>query len=196
MQTVVKNQSLISAKKRFPRRRMWTKKEYYKLLDIGFFNGKRAELIEGEIIEMSPMKTPHAVAIGLTSTILEEVFGKSCWVRGQLPIDLGEINEPEPDFAVVKGNIRDYLESHPKTAELIVEISDSTLSYDRNVKSKLYSRNNIKEYWIVDLRKRKVEVYRSPNGNKYDEITSFGEKDEISPLAAPEAKIKVADLLP
>jgi Uma2 family endonuclease len=195
MQATAEKQSIL-ATKRFPRRRIWTKKEYYKLIDIGFFNGKRAELIEGEIIEMSPMKTPHAVTIRLVETILAKVFGKNYDVRGQLPIDLGDINEPEPDVAVVKGNIRDYLESHPKTAELIVEISAATLSYDRNTKAKLYARNGIQDYWIVDLKKRRVEVYRLPKADKYQEIMFFNENDEISPLAKPEAKIKVGELLP
>jgi Uma2 family endonuclease len=195
MQAVTERQKTLTAK-RFPRRRIWTKKEYYKLIDIGFFNGKSAELIEGEIIEMSPMKTPHAVTIRLVETVLAKVFGKNYDVRGQLPIDLGDINEPEPDVAVVKGNIRDYLESHPKTAELIVEISAATLSYDRNTKAKLYARNGIQDYWIVDLKKRRVEVYRSPKIDKYQEITFFNENDEVSPLAKPEASIKVSELLP
>lgn len=195
MQAVAEKQQKLTAK-RFPRRRIWTKKEYYKLIDIGFFNGKRAELIEGEIIEMSPMKTPHAVTIGLVESVLREVFGKSFVVRGQLPIDFNEINEPEPDVAVVKGNIRDYLESHPKTGELIVEISASTLNYDRNVKGKLYAQNGIQDYWIIDLKKRRIEVYRSPKFDKFQESTFFYENDEISPLAKPAAKIKVSELLP
>jgi Uma2 family endonuclease len=195
MNAVAEQQQKLTVK-RFPRRRIWTKKEYYKLIDIGFFNGKRAELIEGEIIEMSPMKTPRAVSIGLVSSILREVFAENYDVRGQLPIDLGDINEPEPDVAVVKGNIRDYLESHPKTAELVVEISAATLSYDRNTKAKLYARNGIKDYWIVDLKKRRIEVCRTPKLNKYQEITFFNETDEVSTLAKPEVSIKVSELLP
>ncbi len=195
MQATAENQQYQKTK-RFPRPRIWTKKEYYKLIDKGFFNGKRAELIEGEIIEISPMKTPHAVTIRLVETVLAKVFSKDYDVRGQLPVDLGDINEPEPDVAVVKGNIRDYLESHPKTAELIVEISVATLSYDRNAKAKLYARNGIQDYWIVDLKKRRVEVYRLPKLDKYQEVTFFEENDEISPLAKPEAKIMVRELLP
>jgi Uma2 family endonuclease len=195
MNAVAEQQQKLTVK-RFPRRRIWTKKEYYKLIDIGFFNGKRAELIEGEIIEMSPMKTPRAVSIGLVSSILREVFAENYDVRGQLPIDLGDINEPEPDVAVVKGNIRDYLESHPKTAELVVEISAATLSYDRNTKAKLYARNGIKDYWIVDLKKRRIEVCRTPKLDKYQEITFFNETDEVSTLAKPEVSIKVSELLP
>ena len=196
MNAVVEKQNLHSVSKRFPRRWIWTKKEYYKLIDIGFFNGKRGELIEGEIIEFSLMKTPQAAAIGLFKNVLTKVLCESYDIRGQLPLNFSEISEPEPDIAVVKGNPRDYLESHPNTAELIVEISASTLNYDRNVKGKLYARNNIQDYWIVDLRKRCIEVYRSPKADKYESMTTFSETDELSTLAMPENKLKVADLLP
>ncbi len=196
MHAVAEKQNTMTSSKRFPRRRIWTKKEYYKLIEIGFFNGKRAELIEGEIIEMSPMKTPHAVTIRLVEKALAVVFAGNYDVRGQLPLDFGETSEPEPDVAVVKGNTRDYLESHPHLAELIVEISASTLNYDRYVKGKLYARNNIQDYWIIDLRKRWVEVYRSPKFDKYEKVIVYKDSDEISPLAKPEVKIKVSDLLP
>jgi Uma2 family endonuclease len=196
MNAVAEKQNTESVSKRFPRRRIWTKKEYYKLIDIGFFIDKRAELIEGEVIEMSPVKTPHSLTIQLTENVLRDVFDKNFSVRGQLPLNFSEISEPEPDIAVVKGNPRDYLESHPNTAELIVEISASTLSYDRNVKGKLYARNNIQDYWIVDLRKRCIEVYRSPKADKYESVTTFTESDDISTLTKPENKLKVADLLP
>jgi Uma2 family endonuclease len=196
MNAVAEKLNTETVSKRFPRRRIWTKKEYYKLIDIGFFVDKRAELIEGDIIEFSSMKSSHAVTIGLFTNVLKEVLSENYDIRGQLPIDFGEINEPEPDIAVVKGNPRDYLESHPNTAELIVEISAATLSYDRNTKAKLYARNNIQDYWIVNLRKRCIEVYRSPKSDKYQSVTTFTELDSISTLTKPENKLKVADLLP
>jgi Uma2 family endonuclease len=196
MNAVAEKQKTESVLKRFPRRRIWTKKEYYKLIDNGFFIDKRAELIEGDIIEFSSMKSSHAVTIGLFTNVLKEVLSENYDIRGQLPLDFSEISEPEPDIAVVRGNPRDYLETHPNTAELIVEISASTLSYDRNVKGKLYARNNIQDYWIVDLRKRCIEVYRSPKADKYENVTTFTESDDISTLTKPENKLKVADLLP
>ncbi len=153
-------------------------------------------MIEGEIIEFSSMKSQHDVAIGLFTSVHREMLSENDDVQGQLPIDFSEISEPEPDIAVVKGNPRDYLESHPNTAELIVEISASTLNYDRNVKGKLYARNNIQDYWSVDLRKRCVEVYRSPKADKYEDVTVYTELDELSTLIKPENKLKVADLLP
>ncbi len=179
----------------------WTQKEYYKMLELGFFEGKRVELIEGEIIEMAPMKSPHATSVSLLSRELRKFFDKGFVVRSQLPLSFSKINEPEPDIAIVKGDIRDYAKAHPKEAELVVEVSDSTLSYDRNSKSRLYAKNKIQDYWILDVNGRRLEVYRKPKKDKklefiYSEITIYTEEDTVSPLANPKAKIKIADILP
>lgn len=179
----------------------WTRTEYYKMAEIGFFEGKRVELIEGEIIEMSPMKTFHATAVGLAIAILAEVFSKDFSIRSQLPMSFGIRSEPEPDIAVVKGSVRDFTVSHPKTAELIIEISDTTLRYDRTAKTKLYAQNKIQDYWILNLKSRCLEVYRQPKkdsklGFIYTESRIFTETDEVSPMAMPGAKIKITDLLP
>ncbi len=179
----------------------WTRREYYRMAELGFFEGKRVELIEGEIIEMAAMKTAHATGLGLVSQALSKVFSEDYIVRTQMPMSFGKANEPEPDAAVVKGIFRDYMISHPKNAELIVEVSDSTLRYDQRVKSGLYAQNKIQEYWILNLKNRCLEVYRQPKKDRnlgyiYGEIKILTEADEVSPLAAPDAKIKIADLLP
>ncbi len=181
--------------------RKWNQEEYYKMAELGFFHGKRVELIEGEIIEMSPMKSPHATSVSLVGEILREIFQKDYFVRSQLPMSFSKNTEPEPDIAVIKGKIRDFAEKHPKTAELIIEVSDATLSYDRTAKAGIYAKNEIQDYWIVNVKNSCLEVYRHPINNKnlgfvYSERTIFTEKDTVSPLAAPKAKIKVADLLP
>lgn len=179
----------------------WTKEEYYKMAELGFFHGKRVELIEGEIIEMSPMKSPHATAVSLVYEILREIFDNNYFIRNQQPLSFSKITEPEPDLAVIKGKIRDFNTAHPKTAELVVEISDATLYFDRGTKSNLYAKNKIQDYWIVNLKDKRLEVYRRPikdkkSGYIYSEIQIFTEQDEVSPLAASDAKIKVSDLLP
>ena len=179
----------------------WTQDEYYKMAELGFFHNKRVELIEGKIIEMAPMKSSHATSVSLASEILRERFDKNFCVRSQLPLSFSEINEPEPDVAIVRGTIRDFSVAHPKTAELVVEISDATLRYDRTEKMNLYAKNKIPDYWIVNIKNRCVEIYRRPIQDKklgfvYTEINIFTEKDTVSPLAAPEVKVKVKDLLP
>ena len=181
----------------------WTQEKYYQMADLGFFQGKRVELIEGEIIEISPMNKPHATAIRILLSIFNKLFPNGYLVDSQLPMSFSKISEPEPDIAVIKGQIKDFAESHPKTAELIIEVSDATLYYDRNRKASLYAKNKIQDYWILNLKNKRLEVYRCPIKDKtmfygfgYAESFIFTENDEASPLAKPDAKIKIADLLP
>ncbi len=180
---------------------LWTREQYYQMAELGFFHGKRVELIEGEIIEISPMNSLHATALSLLIEVLGPSFSEGFVIRSQLPMSFSRATEPEPDAAVVKGIIRDYTAAHPKTAELIIEVSDSTLRYDRTKKLSLYAKNKIQEYWILNVKNRSLEVYRRPIRDKklgfiYTEIKILTEKDSVSPLAAPAAKIKVADILP
>ncbi len=181
----------------------WTKKEYHYLAELGMFEGKRTEFLEGEIIEMPPMKSPHATGLSLTDSAMREVFGREFTIRNQSPLDFGENFEAVPDITIVQGEARDFKDAHPQTADLVIEISDTTLSYDRNRKASLYARFGIEDYWILNLKKRTLEIYRTPAedensfyGFSYAEKTTFSETQEVSPLAKPEAKIKIADILP
>lgn len=181
--------------------RRWTRDEFYQMAEMGFFDGKKVELIEGEIIEMSPMKSLHATVVRLVLDVMRKIFAEGYIVDSQLPMSFSKITEPEPDVAIVKGEIKDFAQAHPKTAELIIEVSDSTLRYDRTKKMNLYAKNKIQEYWIINVKNRSLEVYRRPirdegRGFIYTEIQMLTEKDSVSPLAAPAKKIKVADLLP
>lgn len=205
MQTVVNKKSsqpVSKAKppKGSPRPALWTVDEYYKMYDEGLFRSRRVQLIRGEIIEMSPMNSPHATAVKLTQEALMKLFQDGFVVQTQLPLHFGKIDEPEPDVAVIQGSIRDFTESHPTTALLLVEIADSSLRFDRRIKSKLYAENGVQEYWIVNLRDRCIEIYRNPSagpgGAEYGESTIATETMSVSPLAKPKAKIKVADILP
>lgn len=186
-----------------PKYLKWTKKEYHYLAELGMFEGRRTEFLEGEIIEMPDMNSPHATALELTYDVLREIFAQDFAVRNQSPLDFGENFETVPDIAVIKGKARDFKDAHPQTADLVVEISDTTLSYDRNRKASLYARFAIQEYWILNLKKRTLEVYRRPAedentfyGFSYAEKTTFSEMQQVSPLANTQAKIKVADILP
>lgn len=184
-----------------PKPYRWTVSEYYQMADMGFFDGKRVELIRGEIIEMAPMKTPHATAVRLLIEALRKIFGKGYLVDSQLPLSLGRSDEPEPDVTVVEGSARDFTDFHPKSARLIVEVSDSTLRFDRSTKAELYAENRIDEYWIVNIKQRCIEVYRRPVKDKnlgfaYTEIFVVREGEAVSPLAKPKAKVRVMDILP
>ena len=191
----------VSREEPLPKR--WTKKEYYYLAELGLFEGKRTEFLEGEIVEMPTMNSPHATALEVTYNAARDAFTRDFAVRNQSPIDFSEDFETVPDIAIIKGKARDFRDAHPKTADLIIEISDTTLSYDRNRKASLYAKFRIQDYWILNLKNRTLEVYRRPvedentfYGFGYAEKLTFSEAEEVAPLAAPGAKIKIIDILP
>ena len=180
----------------------WTKDEYHRLAEMGWFDDRRVELLAGEIFEMPVPKMAHVVALDLTASSLRAAFGNGYWVSPQAPLDLMLSSEPIPDVFVVPGKPRDYT-VHPTTALLLVEVSDSTLSHDRNRKGSLYAAALIQDYWIVNLVDRQVEVYRVPVsdaagyfGFTYSQRTIAVPGDTVSPLALPQGQIAVADLFP
>jgi len=183
--------------------RRWSLEEYYQMGDMGFFNDERVELIDGEIIKMPPQKDLHAISIALTLKIFFRAIPDGYWVRCQLPLHLSERSEPEPDLSIVSGNPRDYVgKGHPQTALLVIEISETTLRFDRGSKASFYASAAIQDYWIVNLIDRCVEVYRSPVadssaqfGFRYAEKLTFSTGQTIKPLAMA-MEVPVADLLP
>lgn len=186
-----------------PRLRRWTRNEYHKMAAAGLFDSQSVELIDGEVIEMSPHGTEHAAVIGLVQNVLAREFGPDCHVRVQLPLTLGDVSEPEPDLAVVSGSPRDYMQVHPATALLIVEVADSSLEYETSRKANLFARAGIADYWVVNLPSGHVDVFRRPAADanadllhKYAEQGSFAAGEFLTPLARPNARIPVAVLLP
>lgn len=178
-----------------PQARRWTREEYYRMGDAGLFLNERVQLINGEIFKMAPMKERHAAGVQLTEAAIQRAFGDGYCVRPQLPLFLTDVSEPEPDVAVVPGGPRDYLEEHPRSALLVVEVSESTLAFDRGTKSRLYAEAGIEDYWIINLVDRCVEVCREPIDGEYADQTRHDHDEEVTPLAAG-SSVKVADLLP
>lgn len=189
-----------------PRPWRWTRAEYHRLGDLGLFEGHRVELIGGEILEMSPKKTPHAVATKRGERVLEGVFRAADYtVRVQDPVALGEWDEPEPDLAVVPGQPEDYLAGHPTGEQtlLVVEVSDRTVRFDLGRKADRYAAAGVRDYWVVDLPAAMVEVCRnaaphsaSETGLRYAERRRYGCGERIAPLAAPDRPVMVEALLP
>ena len=185
-----------------PRRFRWTSEQYYRLADQGFFDDRRVELINGEIWEMTT-NPPHSIASELLAEAMRVVFGGGGYrFRIQQPLDLGRRNQVEPDMAILRGSPRD-VPSHPSTALLVIEISDTTLRKDRVIKSHLYARAGIPDYWIVNLVDRQLEIRRQPGPDPsrrgrftYADVTIVAATGTATPLAAPRAVIAVADLLP
>jgi Uma2 family endonuclease len=185
-----------------PRTYRWSRDEFHQMADLGWFDDKHVELIDGEIIEMPIAKEPHVKAVSLALRALTAAFGLGHWIRPQAGLDLDPHSEPEPDLAVVPGDIRDS-DARPSAALLVVEVSETTLHLDRNRKGSLYARSSIADYWIVNLVDRQLEVYRNPvadssapSGFRYADVTILRPGDFVSPLAAPTARVAVADLLP
>jgi Uma2 family endonuclease len=146
-------------------RRKFTIDEYHQLVDLGFFTeNDRIELIRGEIIEMAPKRTPHSVCNSLLWKQLYELVGKQAEIRVQEPITLLSNSEPEPDVVIAKKKADNYLSAHPVVEDiiLIIEISDSTLQYDRETKLSLYAEAGIGCYWIVNLVGNCLEIYDRP----------------------------------
>ena len=184
--------------------RRWSRVEYDRLIEKGIFlPDERLELLAGELVVREPQKTPHAAGIQLVEDALRQAFGAGWAVRVQLPVALDDESEPEPDVAVVPGGPRDYLAAHPSRPVLVVEVAETSLALDRTHKGSLYARAGLADYWILNLVDRVLEVYRrpaqsseAPFGRAYNEVQSLGATDLVSPLAAPEARIPVAALLP
>ncbi len=175
---------------------LWTRQAYYRLWELGFIPEKRVQLVDGEIYVMLPQNPPHASSVARVSRLLERTFGNGYHARVQLPLACGLRHDPEPDIAIVPGEPDDYAQEHPRTAPLVVEISDSTLAFDRKNKGLAYARSGIADYWIVNLIDGCLEVYRQSGKKGYKPCVVLAADDVITPLALPNAKIKVADLLP
>jgi Uma2 family endonuclease len=182
-------------------RHLFTRDEFYALDKIDAFRDKRLELIEGEIIDMSPIGPSHATVIHPLAAILEGAFGQGFVLRHQVPVSLGgdaKPSDPQPDVTVATGSWRDYASHHPGPTEivLIVEVADSTLDYDRKIKGRLYAAAGIPEYWVLNLNARRLEVYRNPGRAGYRSTTIYHETDSVEPLSAQGKRISVADFMP
>jgi Uma2 family endonuclease len=188
-----------------PRPYRWTREEFFHMIDMGWFQDRRVELIEGEVLEMPAQKDYHGAAITLTIDALRLAFGPGLWVRNQMSLDLSPRSVPDPDLAVIPGSPRGITTTTamPTSALLLVEVAETTLAYDRIHKGSLYAAASIVAYWIVNLVQRQLEVYRDPIadstqlfGFRYNSRTILDPPDTVSPLAAPQASITVTDLLP
>jgi Uma2 family endonuclease len=185
-----------------PRNMLWTVAQFHYLGDLGMFEGRRAWLVDGVIVEEGPMNPPHRIALEVSEEVLRAAFGPGWRVCIQMPLVLGQSTDPVPDIAVVAGSPRGTT-AHPTTAALVVEVSDSSLRYDTTTKVGVYAAGGIADYWVVDVNARELHVFRDPRpdaahpqGHSSATHLTLGPNDSVAPLAAPHAGICVADLLP
>lgn len=183
--------------------RRWKRVEYERLVDLGVFEGDRVELIGGQLMVAEPQDAYHASAISAADYAVRAVLPPGWIVRTQAPVSLDDESEPEPDLVVVPGRPADYRHAHPTRPVLAIEVSESSLDFDRRRKAGLYARAGIQDYWIVNLVDRALEVYRDPGpdpaadyGWRYRAVTTLAPPAVAVPLAFETARIAVADLLP
>jgi Uma2 family endonuclease len=183
-------------------RTRFTVTEFHHLRELPEVAAERPFLLHGVIWEQGPMKLPHGNGVLLTTDAVRAAFGAGWVLRVQLPLVLGQETDPFPDLAVVPGSVRDYTE-HPTTAALVVEVSDTTLRADLTEKAEAYATAGIADYWVLDVIGRELHVLRDPGplaaslgATAYRQHTTHSANDTVSPLAAPTATIRVADVLP
>ena len=181
-----------------PTAHRFTRDEYYRMAQAGLFREERVELLDGEIITMSPKLTPHAYAVNQLMYTLMAGFGASAIVRVQDPIVLNNWSEPEPDIAVCSPILDRYKHAHPRADQvlLVVEVAESSLTYDRIRKTRAYAASGIVEYWIVNLIDQRIEVFTDPDprSHNYRQRRDVGAGESL-PLPNGNT-IAVADILP
>ena len=171
--------------------------EYDRMIELGVYTeNDRIELLNGEIIAPLPKGTKHSVFNDLVLDLFKAALGERIYARSQNPIILDNFSEPELDIVLVKPPSKKYLKSHPKPEDilLIMEISDTTLAYDRQAKAKAYSRNRIQQYLLLNLQNQTLEEYREPSEDGYQFKRTLRKGDSLNLMAFPEIEIKIDDL--
>ena len=180
------------------RQRRFTREEYFRMAETGVLGPEdRTELIDGYLVEMTAQNAPHRAAVGKVDSqfqrILEE---RNYWVQIQATLPLDCRNVPEPDIAILSGTPDDLIEGEPDEIPLIVEVADTTLTYDRTEKLACYASNNIPEYWIVNLQNHTLECYHNPTEDEYRERRTLERGETVAPKFDDTLEVAVADLLP
>jgi Uma2 family endonuclease len=171
--------------------------EYYKLGEVGIFHPRdRVELLDGEIIVMSPIGLRHIQAVNWCNDCLVEQHRRRYLVSPGNPIWLHEYSEPQPDMMLVPRVRKLSRQVRPEDVFLLVEISDSSLAYDRERKRTAYAEAGVREYWIVNLQEDIIEVFREPADGKYIVMLSFAPGQQLSPLAFEDVIVPVSDIIP
>ncbi len=183
--------------------RQWTRLEYDRLIETGFFQpGDRVELIGGQLMVAEPQGSRHAATVSLVADAVRAAFGSGWYVMVQLPVALDDESEPEPDVAVVPGTAREYWDAHPSRPVLVVEVADSSMALDREHKASLFARAGVPDFWIVNVPEDVLEVYRHPTPSpqalyrwSYAAVQRLARGATVFPVAVPTVPIAVADLL-
>lgn len=176
----------------------FTISQYHQMSEAGILSeNDKVELINGEIIEMSPIGRRHAACVDRINRLFSNILGIKVIVRVQNPILLNNLSEPEPDIALLKPRADFYESGHPQPQDifLLIEVADSSIEYDRDVKIPLYTSSGITEVWLVDIYQQVIIVYRYPSENGYRDIQILSRGEKLSISAFPENNLFVDDIL-
>ena len=176
----------------------FTVDDYHRLAECGILGeDNRVELLDGQVVEMTPIGPRHAVCVDRLNRLLSRIAGDSAVVRVQSPVTLGSRTEPEPDIALLQLPIERYQQTHPRPADLllVIEVADTSADYNREVKIPLYARAGIPETWLVNIPSERIETYRNPGPEGYGDVRTAGRGDRLTPLLLDEVTLGVDDIL-
>ena len=179
-------------------KRRFSVKEYYLMADAGILNPRdRVELIDGEIVQMAAIGSYHAACVDTLTRLFIETLGRRVIVRVQGPVRLSDRSEPEPDVTLLRPHADAYQDAHPRPADvmLIVEVSHSTVEYDRDVKTPLYAAVGIPELWLVNLDEDFIDGLSDPDGAGYRTARHYVRGERIAPAPLPDAALEVSEIL-
>ena len=181
----------------FVEKRLLTVEEYHEMERVGILGpSDRVELIHGEIIKMGPIGSKHANTVNKLNTVFKDLCKEKVVLSVQNPVVLNKLSEPQPDISVLRHRDDFYGDSHPQAEDVffIIEVSGSTIEFDRQTKAAIYAAAGIAEYWVVDLERDQIELYSTPQNDLYRETSIFTKDDKITSQFLNDA-VSVADLL-
>jgi Uma2 family endonuclease len=181
-----------------PKPRLFTVEEYDRMVEAGILGeNDRVELVNGEIVQMTPIGSRHAACVDRLNALLSRHVSDRAIIHVQNPVRANEWSEPEPDLGLLRPQSDYYAAAHPGPGDvfLLIEVAETSLDYDRSVKALVYGSAGVPEFWIVALNLGQVEVHRSPGPDGYAEVRLFGADERLAPLAFPDVSLAVKDVL-
>ena len=185
--------SAVSALLDHPKKHPISAAEYLRMGEAGVFAPEaRLELIEGEIVEMAPIGSPHAGCVNKLTRLFIQRAGNAAVVAVQNPVIISNLSVPQPDVALLRSRGDDYARSHPQTADvlLVVEVADATIKFDLGRKATIYARCGVAELWVADVTGRAIHVFRTPGGNGYGDASCARAGEAVACAALPTVRVE------
>lgn len=179
-------------------KRLFDVTEYHRLAEAGILSeDDRVELVNGEIVEIGPIGSPHAACVSRLAELLYETLGRRVQINVQNPIQLDDYSEPQPDLAVLKRRPDHYAQAHPRPVDilLVIEVAESSIEYDRAIKVPLYARAGIPEVWLIDLNQDRIRAFGEPRAREYQTRREFQCGQTIRSVVIADLTLQVDDIL-